>query len=52
VPPANPAFQQVAAAANVLAAAERISDISLRKEVERSASLLLKESIDRFFHSQ
>jgi hypothetical protein len=52
VPPWNPAFQQVAAAANVLAAAERISDIPLREEVKRSASLLLKESIDRFFHGQ
>jgi hypothetical protein len=52
VPPWNPEFQQVAAAANLLVQAEIISDIPLREEVKNSASLLLKESIARFFRSQ
>jgi hypothetical protein len=52
VPPSNPAFQQVAAAAEVLAAAEGIGDAPLREEVRRSASASLRESIARFFRGQ
>jgi hypothetical protein len=52
VPPSNPEFRQVAVAANLRAQAEHISDDPLREEVRKAASLLLKESIDRFLRRQ